>query len=221
MKGDVLLEGINTRKAKVSDLAKKIGFIFEDAESQFCGLTVEEDIVFGLENLCLSWQEMDERLNWALDVVRMKDFIKRNAHELSGGQKQRVALASILALKPDIMLLDEPSSELDPRGKAEVFSVIKDLTRELKMTTIIVEQEIEELIQIVDRLILLNGGKILLEGETTEFFKDPKFLFENGVRPIEVASLFDNLIKAGLSLHNLPLTEEQALKLLKEVIEKE
>lgn len=221
MKGEVVISGNKTKNSTVSDLATKIGFVFEDAESQFVGLTVEEDIVFGLENLSLPWKEIDDRKNWALDVVRMKGFERRNAHELSGGQKQRVALASVLALKPEILLLDEPTAELDPRGKAEVFSVIERLKDELKMTTIIVEQEIEELVQIADRLMLLHGGQNLLEGCVADFFKDPKFLFEKGVRPIEVAWLFNSLKEYGFSIKELPLTEDQAIELLRVMKKKE
>jgi len=193
MKGNVRVLGNDTGEKKVFDIAMSVGTVFEDAEAQFVATTLEEDVAFGLENLALPREEMRRRIDWSLGIVGLSGFERRNAHELSGGQKQRAALASILAMRPRVLLLDEPSAELDPLGKSEVFEIIKSLKEDQKMTIVLVEQDTEEMMPIVDELILLQSGKIALRGEATSFFARTRELREAGVRPLDAAIILSDL----------------------------
>jgi len=211
MKGTVVVGGMNTLEKRVADLSEKVGLVFEDPESQFIGMSVEEELVFGPENLGVPKEEIKQRMEQTLDIVRMKDYLNKAPYELSGGQKQRVAIASALVTCPEIMVLDEPTSQLDPVGKAEVFSVISELKRNRNVTIILVEHLTEEIVKYADRVILLYGGRIELEGQPKDFFKEVDLLKEKGVFPPQVTELGYLLNKShGVSDGNLPLTIYQA-----------
>jgi energy-coupling factor transporter ATP-binding protein EcfA2 len=221
LEGRIMLMGVDTRNRSVPELSREVGMIFEDPEAQFVGLTVEEDVVFGLENLCFPTTEIKDRLDWALKQVNLEGFETRNAHTLSGGEKQRVAIASILAMRPKILLMDEPTSELDPIGKKEIFTTIRHLKAELGITLVIVEHEIEELVKVADRLVVLKNGSIVSSGPTRALFKNPLKLLESGVAPLDVASFFLQLSKDGfLSENDVPLTEDEAVNAIKRFQEK-
>jgi energy-coupling factor transporter ATP-binding protein EcfA2 len=150
-----------------------VGLVFQDAETQLFNMSVEDEVVFGLESLGLPRLEMAERLEWALRVTRMSAFRDRSPFHLSGGQKQRVALAAILAMRPEVLVLDEPTSELDPRGKAEVLAVLDELKCQAHMTMVFVEQDAEALFQLADRVAVLDEGRIILQGRPREVFVPP------------------------------------------------
>ena len=171
--GTVTVAGMNTRWTSVADLAQKVGLVFQDAETQLFNMTVEDEVVFGLESLGLPRDQMAQRLDWALRVTRMSAYRDRSPFHLSGGQKQRVALAAILAMRPEVLVLDEPTSELDPCGKAEVLAVLGQLKREAKMTMVFVEQDAEALFQLADRVAVLDEGRIVLQGQPREVFAPP------------------------------------------------
>ena len=158
IKGEVHVSGIRVRDSTVRQLCDHVGMMFQDPESQFIGMSVEEEVVFGPENLNLARDEIDHRMKWALNVVGMEGMRSKAPYELSGGQKQRVAIASALVMLPRILVLDEPTSELDPIGKAEVFSVVSELARDRNMTIIMVEHDTEEVAKYADRVILLEHG---------------------------------------------------------------
>lgn len=221
MKGTVVVGGMNTLKKRVADLSEKVGLVFEDPESQFIGMSVEEELVFGPENLGVPKEEIKQRMEQALDIVRMKDYLNKAPYELSGGQKQRVAIASALVTCPEIMVLDEPTSQLDPVGKAEVFSVISELKRNRNVTIILVEHLTEEIVKYADRVILLYGGRIELEGQPKDFFKEVDLLKEKGVFPPQVTELGYLLNKSyGVSDGNLPLTIYQAYEEITSTLKK-
>jgi len=164
---------MNTRSTSVALLAQKVGLVFQDAETQLFNMSVEDEVVFGLESLGLPRDQMAERLEWALRVTRMSAFRDRSPFHLSGGQKQRVALAAILAMRPEVLVLDEPTSELDPRGKAEVLAVLDELKRQAQMTMVFVEQDAEALFQLADHLAVLDEGRVILQGRPREVFAPP------------------------------------------------
>jgi energy-coupling factor transporter ATP-binding protein EcfA2 len=199
MKGKVLVDGADTKSTRAAQLAGRVGMVFEDAESQFVFPTVEDDLIFGLENLNLSRKEADERLRMIQEEFMIGELMGRTAAELSGGQKQRVSIAGLVAVQPKVLLLDEPTAELDPVGKSEVMDLVRKIRARLGITLVIVEQDLEDVIGLVDRFLLLDAGKILLEDEPKKFFADPEFLLEHGVYPPEVSLIFGPLVKEGFA----------------------
>jgi len=215
MRGTVKVLGKDTQETEVADLCRHVGMTFQDPETQFLLSTVVEEISFGPQNLGLPPEEIKDRVEWALKVTRMSEFRKKDPVELSGGQKQRVALAATLAMKPEILILDEPTSMLDPIGKDELMAVLYDLRKTSPDTTfIIVEHHIEELVNLADRFILLRDGKILRDAPTEKFFEDPDFLLNNGVRVPDSILLYKKIGRKIGSTGRIFLTEEEAIKAL-------
>ncbi|HLE27821.1 MAG TPA: ATP-binding cassette domain-containing protein [Anaerolineales bacterium] len=208
--GNVTVAGLNTRRERVAALAQKVGLVFQDAESQLFNMTVEDEVAFGPESLGLPRETIAERVDWALRAVRMAapEYLERSPFHLSGGQKQRVALAAILAMRPEILVLDEPTAELDPLGKAEVFGVLAELRRAQGMTMVIVEQDVEELARLADRVAVLAEGRIVLEGPPREIFAQPARLRALGLDAPQlstVAALFRE--REGKPYHFFTLAE--------------
>jgi energy-coupling factor transporter ATP-binding protein EcfA2 len=168
--GDVWVQGLNTRETDVATLASLVGIVFQDPESQFFNMTVEDEVAFGPESLGVDPATIAERIDWALETVGMGAYRRRSPFHLSGGQKQRVAIASILAMQPQILVLDEPTSGLDPIGKAEVFQVVRELKNQAGMTIIMVEQDAETIAQFSDRVVVLEDGVVAMEGTPQDVF---------------------------------------------------
>jgi len=210
-KGHVEVAGMDTRDHKISELAAKVGMVFQDPDSQFITLSVDTEVAFGPENFGLPVSEIQERVDWALRAVRMEDYKYKPPRALSGGQKQRVAIAAALALRPDILVLDEPTSNLDPVGKAEVLEIISELRKEIKLTAIIVEHNMEDCVVFADRFVLLCDGNIELTGSPEEFFEYKEKLKERWVRLPQVTEL-SHIMKTNelFSLKNIYLTLNQA-----------
>jgi ABC-type cobalt transport system, ATPase component len=164
--GQVRILGRDTRCCDVSELAQKVGLVFEEPESQLFCTSVEDEVAFGPENLGIPPTEIRKRIDWALQVVRMIEYKHKPPFKLSGGQKQRVAIAAALSMLPEILVLDEPISGLDPIGKMEVLSVLGDLKKRQEMTIIMVEHESEEIAKFSDRVMVLDEGKIISDGGT-------------------------------------------------------
>lgn len=160
--GSVIVDGIEVVKSNVSELSHKAGIVFQNPFTQVTGskLTVYEEIAFGLENMGLPREEMIDRVEYALNLLDIYKFRDRNPFDLSGGQMQRMAIAGIIAMKPDIIVLDEPTSQLDPQGSEEVFKAIQGLSKE-GMTVIMVEHKIEKIARYSDRVMLMSGGRII------------------------------------------------------------
>lgn len=213
IKGRVLVEGQDTFTTPLSQITRKVGIVFQDPESQFITMSVEDEIAFPLENLGLPRQVMIERINNAMDETRISELKEKYPHELSGGQKQRVAIASFLALRPDILVLDEPTSDLDPLGKSEVFAVLAGIKAAGK-TLIVVEHNTEELCKYADRIILLYEGRIRREDTPAQFFSEVRSLREEGVYPPQVCEFVHVLnSRTGRNL-TYPTTLEEASRLL-------
>jgi energy-coupling factor transporter ATP-binding protein EcfA2 len=205
VEGRILLAGKDTRTTPISELAFSsidrtalVGMVFQDPEGLLVGMSVEEDLAFGPENLGVPPDEIEARVQEALQTTRIEAYRHSFPYTLSGGQKQRTAIASALAMRPKVLILDEPTSELDPVGREEVFEVIKELKSRARLTVIVVEHHMEELVQFVDRLVVLVGGQIVLDGPTPEVLKQTSTLRNVGVRPPEVMELLDLLNQRGL-----------------------
>lgn len=223
-KGDVTIAGMKTTEHTLHEFAPKmIGMVFQDPESQLFGLDVEEDVTFALEYLGLSREEMKNRLRWALNIVRLDGFEERFPYYLSGGQKQRVAIASVLASRPKILILDEPTSELDPVGRGEVFRAIDEIRRIYKCTTIVVEHNAEELVKFADKLIIMNDGRIVLEGTPDDVFQRGAELHTLGIKPPQVTELGcllrDHEVDEWIE-YDIPLTIEEAYDRLVRIFRK-
>ncbi|MEM1518055.1 MAG: energy-coupling factor transporter ATPase [Nitrososphaerota archaeon] len=214
MKGRVRVLGQDTASTEVAALCAFVGMTFQDPETQFLLSRVDEEVAFGPQNLGYRPEEVRDKVSWALEMTRLSEFRMKDPVELSGGQKQRTALAATLAMSPKVMVLDEPTSMLDPIGKDEIMEIITSMKRQrLVETIIVVEHHLEELARIADRFILLKDGEILLDAPTEKFFSDPDFLIENGVRVPDVCAISGYLKKRNL-LGNITLSLEEAVESL-------
>jgi energy-coupling factor transporter ATP-binding protein EcfA2 len=214
--GDVVVDGWNTKQVKVPRMATRIGLVFQDPESNLVGLSVEDEVAFGPENLGLPAAEIADRVDWALRVVGMSAERQRSANQLSGGQKQRVAIAAVLSMQPEVLVLDEPTAQLDPRGKVEVSSAIEALRRERggRMTVVMVEQDAELLAQFANRIVVLDAGRIVAEGPPRAVFREVGALETRGVAVPQMAEVADRLNRRiGASFDFLTTAEAVAVLL--------
>lgn len=168
--GEVRIDGRSIHEMPVREIVTRVGVVLQDPENQLFNLTVEGDVVFGMENLCVPREDMERRLIEQLDTVRMLPFRYRMSHELSGGQKQRVVIAAVLAMQPEILLLDEPTRELDPLGTEEVFEVLGRLKRQGR-TIVLIENNPDYVAPLADRMILLREGRVAVDEEPRRFFE--------------------------------------------------
>jgi energy-coupling factor transporter ATP-binding protein EcfA2 len=199
VRGRAIVNGMDTRKTEPAILAEAVAMVFQDPESQIVGLTVEEDLAFGPENLMRPLREIREDIPRVLQTVGLAGYEKRETYRLSGGQKQRIAIAAALMMNPQILILDEPTAELDPMGKDEVFQVVRRLCQEKQVTIIMVEHEIEPLADVADRIIALDHGRVVADATPREFFHNERFYHRaEGERLPQVAELFLALETEGL-----------------------
>jgi len=184
VRGEVLIEGLDSKRHPVAELATRVGIVFQDPASQFLQTTVEAEVAFGPENLGLPVAEIGQRVSWALRVTGLNEFRQRAPAHLSGGEQQRVAIAAILAMRPRILVLDEPTASLDPRGMLEVLEVIRTLRSE--HTILLITQDSEALAGFADRVLVLDHGQIVMEGNPVQVFEQVEQLGELGLRPPEI-----------------------------------
>ncbi|MGM8215511.1 ABC transporter ATP-binding protein [Bacillaceae bacterium W0354] len=171
--GDILYHGKNVHSFSKGELNQKIGIVFQDPESQFCMIRVEDELAFTLENLSIPANEMRPRIEEALDLVGMTEYIDHKVHELSGGEKQKIALAAILLMEPELIILDEPTANLDPASSIEFIEVINKLQDKLKMSVLIIEHQVDHWINHLDRIVALNqSGKVIAD-------EHPNIMFSN------------------------------------------
>jgi energy-coupling factor transport system ATP-binding protein len=211
-RGKVEVFGNDVRNLSAQALADEIGFVFADPEAQFTSMTVEEELVFGLENIGLPLQEVKNRLDWVTDITRIADLLDKSPYEISGGQKQRVAIASVLAMKPRIMILDEPTSMLDPLGKDFIFDILTNLKKEHSLTLIVVEHNIEQVAPLSDQIILMYEGNIAKAGPPAEFFENSDFLYEHGINAPQATAFIDQLKNQGIYMGALPVDLESSVQ---------
>ena len=216
VRGEVRVGGWSTKEVPVPRLATRVGMVFQDPESNLVGLTVEDEVAFGPENLGVPREEIAARVAWALEAVGMAGARRRPAAQLSGGQKQRVAIAAVLAMRPQVLVLDEPTAQLDPTGKEEVAAAIAALRRErgADLTVVLVEQDAELLARLADRVVVLDAGRIVLSGPTREVFTQVDHLAGVGVFAPQVAEVTARL-SAALGTDLAALTPEEAAPALR------
>jgi energy-coupling factor transporter ATP-binding protein EcfA2 len=205
MRGEVLIEGRSTREGKVGEFAKDVGLVFQDFEAQLFSTNVALEVAFGPENFEVEREEMVRRVESVLSQVRLEGFEGRQPATLSGGQKQRLSIASVLAIEPRILCLDEPTTDLDPVGKLGVFEIAGELKNRDDVTLIVVEHETEETLD-ADRIIVLRDGRIAADRPAREILRDVKLLEESSVMPLGVARLFS---EKGVENEQLPLTPQE------------
>lgn len=177
--GDVALGGQLVAEQSVKQIAEKVGILFQDPESQFCMQTVEEEVAFGLENLCIPTVEMEDRIEQSLVQVGLGTERKTQLHELSGGMKQRLGLACLLAMNPEVLILDEPTANLDPQGADELLRIIMQLAESSGKTLILIEHRLDRIVPHLDRVLLMNReGTLIADGSPRELFGHQQQLFK-------------------------------------------
>jgi len=203
--GDVLVAGSSVKASRMRQLAETVGFLFQNPENQIFMFTVERDVAFGLENLGVPRGEMRRRVDEAIGVLGIEALAQRAPHELSDGQKQRVALAGVLAMRPKLVILDEPTSLLDPMTASELVSLVERLRQELGMTFVIVEHRLDLLVKVSDRIVVMSEGRKVLDGTPREvLFGDEAEAY--GVAVPAVRRVQKMLSREGLSPRDRLLT---------------
>ncbi len=198
--GEVSVFGMSGRsKKELFEIRRRVGLVFQNPDNQTVASIVEDDLAFGPENIGVEPAEIGERINYALKAVGMEEFRHATPSRLSGGQKQRVAIAGVLALKPDMIILDESTAMLDPKGRAEVTEVVRRLNREEGMTVVTVTHYMEEALD-CDRAIVLDGGRIVMQGTPREIFSREEEVGRYGLQLPKAAQIAQKLRKMGLPI---------------------
>jgi energy-coupling factor transporter ATP-binding protein EcfA2 len=206
--GELEVDGVNVKDKTTAELATHVGFVFQNPENQLFSLSVERDVGFGLENLGVPRDEAIKRVDWAMEATGILDLRGKPPYELSGGQQQRAAIAGVLAMRPRIIVLDEPTSFLDPKSAAEIVDVIAKLSRELDLTTLLVEHRLDIVARYANRVIVMDRGRVELDGSPSEVFNDQARLI--GIGLPKVTLLFHLLRSDGLAITRNPVTVEEA-----------
>lgn len=219
--GQVIVAGLDVRKTAVQSLARVLGLVLQDPETQIIGRTVEEDIAFGPRNFLVPIDEIGQRVQTTLEKVRLKAYNQRLTEELSGGEKQRLAIAGVLVMEPKILVLDEPTAELDPIGRLEIYATMDDLRRKKDLTILLVEHSSEELIDKADEVIILNQGEVAWRGVPTELFRNIPLLRKWGIKPLPVSQIgWDFYEKGWISFAEIPLDVQSAELVIRALLPK-
>ncbi len=216
--GDVVVCGINTKdEDRLFDIRQQVGMVFQNPDNQIVATIVEEDVAFALENLGVPPEEIRRRVDEALKAVDMYEYREHAPHQLSGGQKQRVAIAGILAMRPDFIILDEPTAMLDPQGRREVLRTVKELNRDFGTTVVLITHYMDEAVQ-AGRVVIIDDGRILRDGTPKEVFTQVELLKSVGLDVPQVTELVYELRKAGVDLPLDILTEDECYEALKKLL---
>lgn len=212
--GEIILDGmkVNKSSSNLTELRKKIGLVFQYPEYQLFEETIERDIAFGPGNLDLSEEEVLNRVKSSMDSVGLdyETYKDKSPFELSGGLKRRVAIAGVLAMEPKVLILDEPTAGLDPRGRDEILSEIKNIHEKRKITVILVSHSMEDVARIAERIIVMDKGKIFLDSNPREIFRNEDKLLSVGLGIPQITSLMRALKKKGLDINEDSITVEEA-----------
>lgn len=213
-KGDLTVSGINVKnKTEIWNLRRLCGMVFQNPDNQFVSSILEEDIAFGLENYGVPRNEIPKKVDFALKLVGLEGYEKRSPHTLSGGQKQRAAIAGILALDPDIIILDEVTAMLDPKGRDEILNTLGQLRDSLGKTLIMITHYVEEAL-FADTVYLMQKGQFLSAGTPREILTDLNLMQEAGFSPPVPVKLYYDLKSDGIELEHCPLTNEELVEVL-------
>ena len=213
LKGKITLESKELKDYSAKEIVQKVGFVFQNPFTQISGVkeTVFEEIAFGLENLALDAEYIRKRVEETLKLLRIEELRDKNPYELSGGQGQKVALASIIAMDPEIMVIDEPTSQLDPKGTEEIFEIIDILKKEGK-TIILVEHKLELIAEYAEKVMVLDEGEMILSGNTEDVLKN-KILIEKEIGIPQYTALAYRLMDEGkVQFEEIPITKEKAVE---------
>ncbi len=214
--GEIVVDGKNLKDFSPKELVTKIGFVFQNPFTQISGVkdTVFEEIAYGLENLAVEKEKIIKRVNETLKLLEIEHLKDKNPQEMSGGQKQRVALASIIVMDPEILVIDEPTSQLDPKGTQDIFKIINIMAKKGK-TIILVEHKLELIAEYAEKIVVLDEGKIILSGKASKVLNN-KSLLEKGIGMTQYSMLAYELEKAGKAkFEEIPITKEKTVELLK------
>lgn len=201
--GQILVHGEPISKKNISKVRQTVGIVFQNPDDQILAPTVEQDVAFGPVNMGLSEKEVDSRVREALELVCMTGLEDRSPHHLSGGQKKRVAIAGILAMRPEVIVLDEPTAGLDPRGTENIMTVIEDMNRDLGITVILSTHDVDMVPLFADRVFLMHHGRIETQGTVKEIFKQPGLLEHVHLRMPRIAGVFELLRAEGLDVETM------------------
>ena len=220
LKGEITVADMDVTKHETHAMAKNVGLVFQNPENQLFALSVEKDVAFGLENLGMPREEMQKRVEWALKLTDIYDLRERSPHEVSGGQQQRVAIAAVLAMQPEIIVLDEPTSFLDPLSAEKIFEVIHDLNKKLGLTVVLVEHRLDLTAKYADHIIIMDEGAVCFDGNPREILNTEETRLI-GVGIPKATFLYHILRKDGVDLGDVtPLSSEELAKMLQEAFEK-
>ncbi|HHV78030.1 MAG TPA: energy-coupling factor transporter ATPase [Firmicutes bacterium] len=213
-RGDVLIAGMNTKSPDLLwDIRKTVGMVFQNPDNQIVATVVEEDVAFGPENLCIPSPEIRRRVEASLECVGLQEYRKVAPHNLSGGQKQRLAIAGILAMQPECIVLDEPTAMLDPTGRSEVVSTVRRLNREEKITVVYITHFMDEAV-LADRVVVMNDGVIVADGEPRSLFERVDDIREWGLDVPPMAELGAMLREDGFAIPAGVLTVDEMVESL-------
>jgi energy-coupling factor transporter ATP-binding protein EcfA2 len=214
--GELIVDGMSVKEHTTAELAPHVGMVFQNPENQLFSLSVERDVAFGPENLGLSREETRKRVDWALDVTGISGLKDKPPYELSGGQQQRAAIAAVLAMQPKVMILDEPTSFLDPKSALEILEVISDLNKKLGITIILVEHRLDIVSQHANRVIVMDNGRIVLDGTPKDVYGEHARLI--GIGLPRVTTLFNLLQRDGIRFAETPTTVDEAVDVLRKML---
>lgn len=207
--GDIIVDGFSVCDKKAEfEIRKRVGVVFQNPDNQLVASIVEDDVAFGPENLGVPREEIGKRIEFALKAVGMEKYIHATPTRLSGGQKQRIAIAGVLALNPKILVLDESTAMLDPKGRKEIKEVLQKLNKEQKVTVITITHYMDEVVD-ADKVFVINDGKIALSGTPSQIFAHKELIKEYGLELPVSAKIADKLRQKGIPLSENVLTEEQ------------
>ncbi|MEJ2278423.1 MAG: ABC transporter ATP-binding protein [Candidatus Lokiarchaeota archaeon] len=215
-KGNVEIDNIKTTETTIAELSRKVGIVFQNPENQLISMNVEHEIVFGPENLGYPKEKIEKRFNNVVQLTGIESILDKPPFELSGGEQQRVALASILILQPEILILDEPTANLDPYFAKKILLLLKDIQEKEDITIIISEHRMDLILSLIDKIILMDNGKVLLYDSKDKVVNSDEFQHVNLNRPI-IYSIFDKLKKKNVYNKNIPVSISSAIKILQEL----
>jgi energy-coupling factor transporter ATP-binding protein EcfA2 len=216
LRGNIVVAGLNVAEHPIYELAKHLGLVFQNPENQLFALSVEKDVAFGLENFGVPREQIRRSVDWALKLADIYDLRERAPHELSGGQQQRVAIASVLAMQPKIIVLDEPTSFLDPLSAKKIFEVIYDLNKRLGITIVLVEHRLDLTARYANHIVIMDEGRVIMDGDPHEILRSERARLI-GVGIPKATLLFQMLRTDGVKLgDDAPLCSEDMATLLRE-----
>ena len=217
--GTVLVEGMDTRdEEKIYDIRQKVGMVFQSPDNQIVATVVEEDVAFALENLGVPPEEMRRRVDDAMKMAGIYEYRERAPHNLSGGQKQRVAIAGVVAMRPDCLILDEATAMLDPRGREQVMQTIHRLNKDLGITVVAITHYMEEAAQ-ADRVLVMSQGHVVMEGTPKEVFSQTEKVRALRLDVPQAAELRDELVKIGIPMPENVITPDRCAEELYKLLQ--